>query len=169
VKGNDTIFNEADLTFANFTGFTLINASSVKLKLDRMDMSRAILDKANFTNANLYFANFDGSELSESIFDGSLVTSGSLYKTNLMATKWMGTYVMQVDFSYANLHSAVITDDQIRRATKMFGITLPDGRQGVDTNLLQNGDAEGQNGKCETSPWHVDSMIAETFQSFLLH
>jgi uncharacterized protein YjbI with pentapeptide repeats len=152
IKGNHTIFNEAYLTLAYFTDCTLINASFIKTQLWMADMSYAILDRANFTDADLSDTNFDGSKLSGSIFDRSSTADASFYGTNLEATQWLDTNVRGADSSQANLSSASITSDQLRRAGKTFNITLPDGSLSSDTNLLRNGDAEGVNGECETSP-----------------
>jgi uncharacterized protein YjbI with pentapeptide repeats len=161
MKGINTIFNEADLTEADFAECILINASFIKAQLVIVDMSNAILDGANFTNADLFGTNFYRSKLSESIFDRSNASFASFDGTDLVATKWLDSDVRSADFSQANLSLASITDDQIRRAWKMFNTILPDGSLGNDTNLLQNGHAEGVNDECGTSPWHIKSVVAE--------
>jgi uncharacterized protein YjbI with pentapeptide repeats len=161
IKGNNTIFKEASMYHANFICAILFNASFAQTRLQEANMNNATLVYANFTNADLSRTNFGYSNLSESIFDQSNCFWTSFYRASLVATKWLGTNVANVDFSYANLSSASITDDQIRLAHKIFGIILPNGtRSFLDTNLLINGNAEGLNGTCDTSPWHVNSMIA---------
>ncbi len=169
VYDNNTIFNEAHLDFAIFTFSTLINASFVETEFTMGNMNNAILDNANFTGASISLANFDESKLSGSIFDESFAMGASFYGSNLVATKWQGTVVDAVDFSQANLSSASITDDQIRRAVKTFDIILPDGSLGFDTNLLKNGDAEGENDTCGTNPWYVNFMIAQKYNGTRAH
>ncbi len=51
---------------------------------------------------------------------------------------------------------------------KAIGVTLPDGSQGFETNLLQNSDAEGLDDECNINSWHVNSMIAEKYNQVLL-
>jgi uncharacterized protein YjbI with pentapeptide repeats len=168
-EGMNTIFNDAEMYSDNFTGANLVNASFVKTHLTRVDMTGARLNNANFTDADLSFTNFYHSMLPESIFDRSRALGTSFQVANLMATKWLNTVVKNVDFSLANLRSASISDDQIRRAWKTAGITLPNGSRDTDTNLLTSGDAEDQNGIGETSPWHVNSMIVKKYSEITPH
>lgn len=167
-EGNNTIFNEADMFGMDFTHSYLINASFVKTRSIHLAVMRnATLYQANFTGAETGGANFAYLNLSGSIFDGSKSDAATFYGADLQSSKWLNATVRNVDFSFANLLDASITDNQIRQAWIVFGAILPNGIKGEDVNLLENGGAEGENGACRISPWDVNFMITKRFDETL--
>jgi uncharacterized protein YjbI with pentapeptide repeats len=146
ITGIQTNFSLSDLSYANFQHANLFQAQ----------INGVSMRSANFYFARASQANFSHSDMAQCIFQWTDLSSALFRSAFLAGANFDTANVQNADFTRAILVGAQITQGQLDTVLSIARATLPDGSQGKNKNLVQNGEAQcmGMNG---TTPGWTNS------------
>lgn len=118
---------DANLEGANLVGVNMyrvyLNRANLQgANLDKADLEAARLDKANLRGAHLDWANLERADLRD-----TCLQAAHLIKANFCDADLQGADLQGADLEGASLQGAHVHDGQLVKASRMRGVTMPDG------------------------------------------
>ncbi len=117
----------ADLSGAMLAGADLSAANLSKAKLSKSNLSAANLFVADLIEANLYKAILSGANLGKANLSRAMLAGADLSAASLDSADLSGAVLNKADLSAAVLFGARVTEEQLKKAKSLAGVTLPDG------------------------------------------
>ncbi len=118
---------DANLQGANLVGVNMyrafLNRANLQgANLDKADLEAARLDKANLRGAHLDWANLERADLRETCLQAAHLIRANFRDAHLQDADLQGA-----DLEGASLQGAEVRDGQLIKASRLRGVTMPDG------------------------------------------